>query len=36
MTKACRGNECAEKNLSAKCCSKNIRELIKLYKEEKK
>ena len=30
-TKACTGNECKEKNPSGKCCSKNIKELIKMY-----
>ncbi len=35
MTKACTGNECAQKNPSAKCCSKDIKELIKLNMKDK-
>ncbi len=34
MTKACTGNECAEKNPSGKCCSKDIKELIQLHTKE--
>ena len=34
-TKACTGNECAEKNPSGKCCSKEIKTLIKLYNKGK-
>jgi NAD(P)H-nitrite reductase large subunit len=30
-TKACTGNECKEKNPSKVCCSKDIKELIKIY-----
>jgi len=30
-TKACTGTECKEKNPSGKCCSKDIKELIKIY-----
>ena len=30
-TKACTGDECAVKNPSGKCCSKDIKELIKRY-----
>ncbi len=35
MTKACTGNECAELNPSGKCCSKDIKELIKLHTKAK-
>ncbi len=31
VTKACTGDECATKNPSGKCCSKDIKELIKKY-----
>ena len=30
-TKACTGNQCKEKNPSGQCCSKDIKELIKIY-----
>jgi len=30
-TKACTGNECEEKNPNKRCCSKEIKELIKIY-----
>lgn len=30
-TKACTGNECKEKNPNKRCCSKEIKELIKIY-----
>ena len=30
-TKACTGSECKVKNPSGKCCSKDIKELIKFY-----
>ena len=34
MTTACTGSECATKNPSGKCCSKEIKELIKLHTKE--
>lgn len=33
-TKACTGNECKEKNPNKRCCSKEIKELIKIYAKE--
>jgi len=30
-TKACTGNECKEKNPKGRCCSVEIKELIKLH-----
>ncbi len=33
-TKACTGSECAVKNPSKKCCSKDIIELIKIYAKQ--
>ncbi|MBD3830810.1 MAG: (2Fe-2S)-binding protein [Arcobacter sp.] len=30
-TKACTGNECKEKNPKKRCCSKEIKELIKIH-----
>jgi len=33
-TKACTGNECKEKNPKHRCCSVEIKELIKLYSNE--
>ena len=30
-TIACTGSKCKEKNPSGKCCSKDIKELIKIY-----
>ena len=30
-TKACTGSECKVKNPSGKCCSKDIKKLIKIY-----
>ena len=31
MTEACTGSECATKNPSKKCCSKDIKKLIEKY-----
>jgi len=33
-TDACTGNECKDKNPSGKCCSKDIKELIKAYTKQ--
>jgi NAD(P)H-nitrite reductase large subunit len=34
-TKACTGNECKDKNPSKVCCSKDIKELIRIYSNSK-
>ena len=31
VTRACTGNECAQKNPNRRCCSKEIKQLIDLY-----
>ncbi len=33
-TKACTGNECKKKNPNKKCCSKDIKELIKIHAKQ--